>query len=266
MLLWCLDVDFYCQCGCGIEIKVGKKYSHGHNMRTEETKKKVSIRTKGEKNPMFGKQHLEEAKRRISIANSGENHGMFGTHRSEEFKAKISLVHKGESKTEEHKEKLSLANKGKHHSEETKAKISIANSGENCSEETRRKRSFIQTGKHHNEETKLKISLGNKGGKNGLWQGGISSIPYGPGDTEELKEQIRIRDNYSCQTCNKVWVEGEEKFATHHIDYNKNNHVFWNRVTMCRKCHGKTTINRQYWTELLYKRNFENCIKRVALT
>ena len=213
-----------CLCGCGTEIKPGKKYVYGHQRR-------------------------------------------------------------GQKLSEEHKAKLLLANKGKNCSEETKRKLSLASSGENCSEEIRRKRSVAISGennpnfgknlsgengpnfgKHFSEETKAKMSQANSGKNNPNWQGGIQYESYGLGNDEELKELIRIRDNYTCQQCNKVWVEGERLFVAHHIDYDKNNHISWNRISLCCSCHAKTNTNREYWIKLLYKRNFENCIKRIALT
>lgn len=60
-----------------------------------------------------------------------------------------------------------------------------------------------------------------------------------------LREQIRIRDNYTCQKCGKKWEQGTRRFDVHHIgDENisdKNrlvcNHSETNLITMCHKCH-----------------------------
>ena len=43
-------------------------------MNSKESKKKISMATKGENNPMFGNKHSEETKKKISIANTGNKH------------------------------------------------------------------------------------------------------------------------------------------------------------------------------------------------
>ena len=164
---------------------------------------------------------------------------------------------RGQKLSEETKRKLSVVHTGSHHSEETKSKISIASSGKDHSGENN-----PHFGKKHSEETKAKISIANSGEKHPLWQGGIQHEPYGLGNDEELKEQIRIRDNYTCQECGVIWDGIEKKFHPHHIDYDKNNHIPWNRITLCRSCHSKTNTNREYWMKHFYEINFNNCIQR----
>ena len=55
---------------------------------SEETKKKISEASKGEKHPMYGKHHTEETRQKISKSNKGRK-------RSEETKNKISEARKG---------------------------------------------------------------------------------------------------------------------------------------------------------------------------
>ena len=259
---------FYCLCGCEKEVKPGKKFIRGHNVRgqkhSEETKRKISFANRGENNPnfgkdlsgingpMFGKHHSEESKAKISFANGGENC-------SEETRRKISIAKSGKKHSEESKVKISISNTGKIRSEEFKAKLSIINRGKIFSDETRAKITAAKTGHLVSEETKAKLS----GKTCNFWQGGIQNIPYGPGNDEELKEFIRIRDNYICQECGVVWNGLEKKFHPHHIDYDKNNHIPWNRITLCRSCHAKTNSNREYWTKHLYEINFNNCVQRI---
>ena len=106
------------------EINKGKIIS-------EETKKKISIATKGKKNPFYGKTHTpesvakiiaanigkvvvitEEQKKKISIANSGHRNGMYGKPITDEHRAKLranSARNKpwlGKKFTEEHKAHL----------------------------------------------------------------------------------------------------------------------------------------------------------------
>jgi len=86
----------------------------------------------GPNHPMFGK--------------TGEQNPFFGKAHSPETLAKISEAHKGIPKSEEHKAKLSEANKGeqnpffgKTHLPVTKAKLSKANKGKILSPETKAK-------------------------------------------------------------------------------------------------------------------------------
>ena len=78
-----------------------------------------------------------------------------------------TLHHKGKKLSEEHKKKISEANKGNIISEETRKKLSDAH--KNISEETRKKLSDAKKGnknhlgKHHSEETKNKLSEKSKG-------------------------------------------------------------------------------------------------------
>lgn len=81
-------------------VGYNKNYGGKSGRHTEETKRKISESTKGEKHPMYGKHHSEEAKRKMSEAN------------------------KGKQFSEEHKRKLSESLKGKQLSEETKRKLS----------------------------------------------------------------------------------------------------------------------------------------------
>ena len=266
----------YCLCGCGEEVSLGKKFVRGHNRRgrkcSGETKVKMSIAKIGKhcseetkikiSAANTGKIHSEEAKAKMSIVGKGRKH-------SEEAKAKMSAAQTGKVLSEEHKAKISIASLGRKHSEETKRKISIGNSGGNNynfgkNHSGKNSPNFGKIGKyHHSEEAKAKISASHSGEKCHLWQGGITNEPYGPGNDEQVKEKIRIRDNFTCQKCGELWIEGKEKFIAHHIDYDKKHHVPWNRITLCRSCHSKTNLNRDYWMRHFYEINFNNCVQRI---
>ena len=73
---------------------------------SEETKRKISSATKGEKNPFYGKIHSEDSRKKMSEARKGK-------HLSEETKRKLSEAFKGKNKSEEWKKKISDAHKGK---------------------------------------------------------------------------------------------------------------------------------------------------------
>lgn len=99
-------------------------------------------------------------------------------------------------------------------------------------------------------EVRKKIRLSKIGKNNPSWQGGISFEPYSTDWTETLKRSIRERDNYICQFCSQYgWI-------VHHIDYNKKNCNPDNLITLCKKCHNKTNLNRAYWLKY-----FKTCKK-----
>jgi hypothetical protein len=107
-------------------------------------------------------------------------------------------------------------------------------------------------GKHHSEETKLKDAITHLGDKSSLWQGGISYEPYTEDFNHIKKKEIRKRDNNTCQICLKFGKD------VHHIDYNKKNCNSNNLITLCRKCHIKTNLNREYWQKLLKENLLKN--------
>lgn len=109
-------------------------------------------------------------------------HSRKGKKCSEEHKRKISEAQKGEKHhmwgkhlSEEHKKKISDTEKGKKLTEEHKRKISKANTGKILSEEHRNKISEAKKGFKHTDETRQKMSESHLG------------IPL----TEEHKQKLR---------------------------------------------------------------------------
>jgi len=90
-----------------------------------------------------------------------------------------------------------------------------------------------------------------RGENSSNWLGGLSFEPYGLSFNNELKEQIRKRDHYTCQLCGKP--QNGKKLSTHHIDYNKRHNHPRNLISLCSNkkdepgCHAKTNNNREYW-------------------
>lgn len=129
--------------------KLNTKVPNGYNLTdggegsigyivSEETRKKLSEKMSGEKNPFYGKHHsedtIEKLKNRII---------------TDEWRKKISEAASGRVSP----------NKGKHLSDETKKKLSEARKGKHfpkLSDSLKGKPSWIK-GKHHSEETKEKI-------------------------------------------------------------------------------------------------------------
>lgn len=192
---------------------------------------------------LANKKKSEEHKRNISISqigripwnkgikkrfNTGRTHFKKGQKpwnfnlREEEFKKHYPNGIKGGAKV------------GHTITEETKRKIGLANAISN-------------KGKHPSEETRRKMSENNKGAKGSNWQGGKSFEPYSADWTDNLKESIRIRDNFTCQECGIHQDELDRKLDVHHINYNKKNLNPNNLISLCRTCHTKTNYNREKW-------------------
>lgn len=183
--------------------------------------------------------------------------------------------------SEEHKQKISKANKGnigywagKHLSEETKIKISKTLTGRKFSprsDEVKRKIGEANRGRIFSEEHKEKLSKAHIGKKQSLetiekrirkgkkhynWQGGKSFEKYTIQFNKELKELIRQRDGYQCQMCGMPECENMRKLHTHHIDYDKKNCLPSNLISLCTSCHMKTNYNRKYWMEYFKLKGF----------
>jgi hypothetical protein len=79
------------------------------------------------------------------------------------------------------------------------------------------------------------------------WQNGKSFEEYGKEFDNSLKEQVRFRDKYTCQECGCSQLENGRQLDCHHIDYNKKNNNLQNLLSLCMRCHRKTTSNKNYW-------------------
>ena len=112
----------------------GKFYRpiESYKPHTEETKKKMSEKQKGDKHHFYGKKHTEETKKKISEASIGRKH-------KEETKKKISEAMLGD--------KNPFFGKTRKHTEESKKKMSEAMLGDKNP----------MFGRKHTEETKNKM-------------------------------------------------------------------------------------------------------------
>lgn len=95
----------------------------------DKIKEAMSIRVKGENNPMYGTKHTEKEKENLSNT-------LKELWKNEEYRNKTTEAIRKASNTKEHKEKMSKLNSGignpmygKSHSDLTKSKISNANKG-----------------------------------------------------------------------------------------------------------------------------------------
>ena len=80
---------------------------------SEEGRKRLSEKMKGENNPCFGKIYTLEERQRLSERSRGENNPNYGRKHTEEERRKISEAITGRHLSEEHKQKISAYNKGR---------------------------------------------------------------------------------------------------------------------------------------------------------
>lgn len=78
-----------------------------------------------------------------------------------------------------------------------------------------------------------------------------SNFPYPDEFNKELKRHVFLRDGGICQICNTT-VNGNH--AVHHIDYDKCNCESDNLVLLCKRCHGMTNFNREYWMQYFFSK------------
>ena len=130
-------------------------------------------------------------------------------------------------------------------------------------------------GKHHSKETKQKISSRCKGKSRNVgvdnpfyghkhcakfiearrrrWVGegnpayrdGQSPERYPLAFNKELRRRIRERDDYICQLCGAL--ENGKTHSIHHIDYDKNNNIATNLITLCLPCNSRVNMGRDGW-------------------
>ena len=98
------------------------------------------------------------------------------------------------------------------------------------------------------------------------WIDGRSYEMYPVAWTEKFKEQIRTRDNHTCQNCGMTEEEHILVVGTvlhvHHIDYNKQNCKESNLITTCKSCNIKANKNRDYWEKFFTKKLRGNYVRQ----
>lgn len=84
------------------------------------------------------------------------------------------------------------------------------------------------------------------------WKGFVGKHPeYHEDWTEELKQEIKDRDNNKCQ--NPDCSHEVEELTVHHVNYNKNICKPKNLITLCISCNVKANTNRRYWKSFYQK-------------
>jgi len=224
-----------------------------HKPMSEETKKKISLSSKGKK-------LSEEHKKNISLSIMGHIGYFTGKHHSEESKQKIK----------KNNARYWLGKKRnwtwKNIGEYQKGKPSW-NKGLKMSDEARKNNSLAQLGKKLSEETKRKMSLSRLGNKNPAWNGGKSFKKHTPDFNAVFRRLIRDRDG-CCMLCN-IGLNDlkliKKDVHVHHIDYNRFNSIKQNCITLCNSCHTKTNTNRNYWENYFSNMKIYNTLSSLSI-
>ena len=159
-----------------------------------------------------------------------------------EINIKIAVAMTGKKQTQEHITKI--------HTPESNIKRSVSLTGKKKPPRTPEhnvNQSAAQKIAHSRPEVKIKHSIAMSGHNNHNWMGGISREPYAWEFNDELKEEVRRRDNYTCQKCNTPQAECKKRLPVHHIDYDKKNSDPVNLIALCISCNTKVNKNRKHW-------------------
>ena len=75
----------------------------------------------------------------------------------------------------------------------------------------------------------------------------------------QIRKSILERDEYICQLCGDKLIDKrtkDKKWASvHHINYNKNNNIASNLITLCNFCNISVNKNREDWTKFFQEKN-----------
>jgi len=255
-----------CKCGCGNEITVKLRhkyhgipdYIQGHSRR---------------KNPIPIAKYCECGCGQLAKPGNRfiKDHGRRGIKCTKRQRKNISDGHKGQV----------AWNKGKNdiYSEEALKKMGDGRRGKipwnkGLTKETdpRVKQYGKSSGESRrgvslsdNHVKKIKESLP-RGLDHWAWKEGSSNLSrhYVRSFTNELKELIRIRDNYRCQLCGMPESENIRKLDIHHIDYKRKNCLPSNLISLCRSCHMKTNKNRDKYQKY-FSDKVKNQRKKITL-
>jgi 5-methylcytosine-specific restriction endonuclease McrA len=141
---------------------------------------------------------------------------------------------------------------------EQRLNLSQSHIGHIPSEETKRKMSSAHKGIIFSKSHKENISKNRRGKNVGEnhpgWNGGYSIKNYPSVFNRQIKERIRVRDNFKCQICGIPELETLTRLDVHHINYNKKDCAESNLISLCKVCHTKTNYDRLYWKSFLIVR------------
>jgi hypothetical protein len=206
----------YCACGCGTELlfskgRKKKKFIHGHHSRLKNS---GAAARKGNEPWNKGRPRTEEEKKKIS--NSQKK-----SYKSKNRKTYI--------KTEEHKQNL-IESAKKQKSKEHIEKIIDSRKNGPKYEEWKNKISESLKQKYENGDLISSFYIDGRYINDPNSQYNLYNGEF----TDELKFEIRKRDNWTCQMCSK-----KRSTTVHHINEDKTCNASNNLIVLCRSCHAK---------------------------
>lgn len=116
--------------------------------------------------------------------------------------------------------------------------------------EKARKRMFLRTSDKKYLERLSELMSGER---NPNWRNGLFKKSY-KGFYKKLKDQIRERDNHTCQLCGKTEEELNYTLSVNHIDFNKENSTPENLNALCKRCNSLINFDREKWTKYFYEK------------
>jgi len=164
------------------------------------------------------------------------------------------LVKRGKpsyARTEEHKEKMSKLKVGSPESIKAGKMFSKMNSS--------KKGKTIEEIYGEDRAQEIRIKLRKYGPENNNWKGGKAKQKYSKEFNQQMKNYIKKRDGYKCARCEITDEEARKLdmfnrgLQIHHIDYDRNNSLPDNLITLCKTCNSRANGHRNYWIEL-YRR------------
>ena len=209
-----------------------KNMSEAHKgiKHTEETKKKLSEIAKKQWADPIARRKIEKAfeEKRNYL---GEKNPFYGKHHTDEAKKNMSLNH------------VRLFGKNNHNwKEKVECTCIECNNKFKIIPSEAKERKFCNKKCHDSWKSKNDFAENNNN-----WRGGKSFEPYSTLFNKQLKERIRVRDNFTCQLCGVPELECNRRLSVHHIDYDKKNCEADNLILLCASCNSKVNKNRNNW-------------------
>jgi hypothetical protein len=210
----------------------------GH--RNEKQRKETSDRLRGVPSFFKGKHHTDEAKEKLRQANLGRKDPPWLI----EKRAKAIRGKTGHPVSEKTKEILREYKRKQYISPESQEKA------RNRLAESKSKKMKLHWSNPDNraKHTELIRKYILKGENAPRWLGGLSYKPYTSDFNKDLKNNVRSRDKYICQLCSKTEKNNNKSLTCHHIDYDKDNSVESNLISLCVACNSKVNNDREYWS------------------